>query len=932
MASSSGETPTLTLNTQPSSAPDKSLIALNITAQINEKLTPSTFPQWRAQFEALLIGYDLLDYVEGIFPCPSSAGATADELRKTHWLKEELTLNQRSNRSITDYLHAVKALADEIAIIDHPISDDDLTLYVLNGLGPDFREIAGPIRARESSLTFEELHDLLVGHEAYLRRLETATQHLVASANYTRTKQYTHGGNNQWPSKQNGPNSHRWSHGPSPGRSSNGAQRDGRRSNNSSGRPNNSNRRYQPKCQLCDQLGHTAKTCPQFNSQNVSANCATTSTGKDKTWLLDSAASHNIMGDLSNLSIHSEYDGTDEVILGDGSAQPYFSPSKPVPPLPHQNTQDPHHCLPLFFEAPTPAVPPPSLSGTQPSPPPQEGAPAIVSLSSGNSDHSLRPLFHDCSHALGPSNIQPNPPSDVSLTGSSSPLPFPSHNFSADSNSGSPHNSSNPISPIFPEPPNPPQRTHQMTTRSMNQIFKPKQIHTVSKYPLPQPIEPTSVSQAVSHPHWREAMSNELTALMQHGTWDLVLPPSNCKPVGCKWVFCVKRKADGSVDRFKARLVAKGYNQRPGVDYKDTFSPVVKPATIRAVLSIAVMNRWPLRQMDDNNAFLNGALTETMFMEQPPGFKDLSKPNHVCRLRKEIYGLKQAPRAWYTALKSAILQLGFYNSKADSSLFIYSQGSTLCYFLVYVDDLVITGNNSIFVASIIKQLGDMFSLKDMGSLHFFLGIEVIPTHTGLFLSQHKYVRELLAKTSMSGAKMSPPLSPPLKPFNCLMASLLWTALSFVESLAAFSTPVLRTYSDADWVGNIDDRTSTSAYISFLGSNPISWSSKKQRAVARSSTEAEYRALANAASETMWLSTLFQELQFSVTESPQLLCDNLGATHLSFNPVNHSRMKHIQIDLHFRTEFLRTKIGLADGSSILRGRIREECVDHKTEHI
>uniref|UniRef100_A0A2N9HE87 Reverse transcriptase Ty1/copia-type domain-containing protein n=1 Tax=Fagus sylvatica TaxID=28930 RepID=A0A2N9HE87_FAGSY len=877
------------------------------------------------------------------FPAPPPLVSTADELRKTHWvrqdklilsailastspsitpliataktshgawtklktlyasrsrtramqLKEELTLNQRGNRSITDYLHAVKALADEIAIIDHPISDDDLTLYVLNGLGPDFREIAGPIRTRESSLTFEELHDLLVGHEAYLRRLETATQHL----------------------------------------------------------------------------------------------------GKDKTWLLDSAASHNITGDLSNLSIHSEYDGTDEVILGDGSAQPYFRPSNSVPPLPHQNTQDPHHCLPLFFEAPTSAVPPPSLSGTQPSPPPQEGAPAIVSLSSGNSDHSLRPLFHDCSHALGPSNIQPNPPSDAHLT-----------------------TSSNPISPIFPEPPNPPQRTHQMTTRSMNQIFKPKQIHTVSKYPLPQLIEPTSVSQAISHPHWREAMSNELTALMQHGTWDLVLPPSNCKPVGCKWVFRVKRKADGSVDRFKARLVAKGYNQRPGVDYKDTFSPVVKPATIRAVLSIAVMNGWPLRQMDVNNAFLNGALTETVFMEQPPGFKDLSKPNHVCRLRKAIYGLKQAPRAWYTALKSAILQLGFSNSKADFSLFIYSQGSTLCYFLVYVDDLVITGNNSIFVASIIKQLGDMFSLKDMGSLHFFLGIEVIPTQTGLFLSQHKYVRELLAKTSMSGAKdVSTPLSTTQtlqlldgtaavdsSEFRRILGSLQYLSLtrpdiSFaVNKLSQFmhkptsthwtatkrllrylkqtifhgiqitnaGTPVLRTYSDADWAGNIDDRTSTSAYISFLGSNPISWSSKKQRAVARSSTDAEYRALANAASETMWLSTLLQELQFSVTNSPQLLCDNLGATHLSFNPVNHSRMKHIQIDLHFvrdlvqkgslqvrhvhtqdqladlltkplskqRTEFLRTKIGLADGSSILRGRIREECVDHKSEHI
>ena len=171
------------------------------------------------------------------------------------------------------------------------------------------------------------------------------------------------------------------------------------------------------------------------------------------------------------------------------------------------------------------------------------------------------------------------------------------------------------------------------------------------------------------------------------------------------------------------------------------------------------MNEWDLRRLDVNNAFLHGELTAIVFMAQPPGFKDLSKPHHVCRLKKAIYGLKQAPRAWYTTLKTAILQLGFQNSKADSSFFIYSQGSTLCYFLVYVDDFVITGNNPTLVASIIKQLGHMFSLKDIGSLHFFLGIEVIPTKAGLFLSQHKYIHELLDNTSMSGAKVvSTPLS------------------------------------------------------------------------------------------------------------------------------------------------------------------------------
>jgi hypothetical protein len=354
--------------------------------------------------------------------------------------------------------------------------------------------------------------------------------------------------------------------------------------------------------------------------------------------------------------------------------------------------------------------------------------------------------------------------------------------------------------------------------------------------------------------------------------------------------------------------------------------------------------------MDVNNAFLNGALTETVFMQQPPGFKNLSKSYYVCRLNKALYGLKQAPRAWYTALKFVILQLGFQNSKADSSLFIYKNNSTICYLLVYVDDLVITENAPSFVHSVIQQLGALFSLKDMGSLHYFLGIEVIPTPVSLLLSQHQYVRALLATTSMSGAKnVSTPLSSTQSlqlddgtaavdssHFRRIIGSLQYLTLtrpdiSFaVNKLYQFmhrptithwtvakrllrylkhtichglqlrktGNTALRTYSDADWADNIDDRTSTSAYISFLGSNPISWSSKKQRAVARSLTEAEYRALATAASETVWLSTLLTELGVPAPHCPQLLCDNLGATYLSFNPVNHSRMKHIQIDLYF----------------------------------
>lgn len=277
-------------------------------------------------------------------------------------------------------------------------------------------------------------------------------------------------------------------------------------------------------------------------------------------------------------------------------------------------------------------------------------------------------------------------------------------------------------------------RTHRMTTKSMNDIYKPKKSFLVTKHPLPSFLEPSSVPQALADSRWHAAMSSELTALMRHNTWQLVPPPPNCNIVGCKWVFRIKRHADGSIDRFKSRLVAKGFNQRLGVDYKETFSPVVKPATIRTVLTIVVMQGWSLRQLDVNNAFLHGHLTEKVYMTQPPGFKNPEKSDYVCCLTKAIYGLKQAPRAWYSALKQALASFGFINSKSDSSLFVFYNGSNIAYCLVYVDDLILTGNNFVFVANIIDQLGQTFSIKDLWPLHFFLGVEVIPTADGLFLT------------------------------------------------------------------------------------------------------------------------------------------------------------------------------------------------------
>jgi hypothetical protein len=170
-------------------------------------------------------------------------------------------------------------------------------------------------------------------------------------------------------------------------------------------------------------------------------------------------------------------------------------------------------------------------------------------------------------------------------------------------------------------------------------------------------------------------MDLEYGALMKNKSWHLVPPMKGRNVVGCKWIYKIKRKQDGSLDRYKARLVAKGFKQRYGIDYDDTFSPVVKITTIRIVLSITVSRGWNLRQLDVQNVFLHGYLEEEVYMQQPPGYEDPARPNYVFKLDKTLYGLKQAPRAWYSRLSSKLIALDFQSSKADMSLFFYSQGN-----------------------------------------------------------------------------------------------------------------------------------------------------------------------------------------------------------------------------------------------------------------
>ena len=173
-----------------------------------------------------------------------------------------------------------------------------------------------------------------------------------------------------------------------------------------------------------------------------------------------------------------------------------------------------------------------------------------------------------------------------------------------------------------------------------------------------------------------------------------MVPPSPSQNVvGCKWVFKLKRNIDGSISKYKAKLVAKGFHQQFEIDFEETFSPVIKPPTVRIILSLTVQFNWPLRQLDVSNAFLHGFLREEVYMVQPPGYVDPAHPNHVCKLLKSLYRLKQTPRTWFERFSTKLLHLGFQASLSDSSLFIFRQGSLVVYLLVYVDDIVITGNN-----------------------------------------------------------------------------------------------------------------------------------------------------------------------------------------------------------------------------------------------
>ncbi|GBE89144.1 hypothetical protein SCP_1501500 [Sparassis crispa] len=438
--------------------------------------------------------------------------------------------------------------------------------------------------------------------------------------------------------------------------------------------------------------------------------------------------------------------------------------------------------------------------------------------------------------------------------------------------------------------------------------------------------EPKTLSDAkrsLEWPKWEQAVQTELNQLQGMKTWELVEPPKDRKPVGNKWVLVKKTNKEGEIIKYKARLVAKGYSQIPGMDYTETFAPVVRLETIRAILGLAAILDWEIGQMDVKGAYLNGTLKEEVYMRQPEGYSDGTY--RVCKLKKTLYGLKQSGREWNIVLNCKLLDAGFKRLFSDPCAYIWIKGDKIEIVTVWVDDLLIFTNDCALMDQLKRELRNMFEVTDLGEPQKIVGIEIERDRSKrtIKISQTKYIESILHKNGLTNANtVGMPLDPntvlekeePETDDECdrdngyasLIGSLMYAAIATrpdiahaVQRLSSFTANpgmahwtaakrVLRYlsgmrelgiiygpiadvkpedqsifvgYSDADYANDIRDHKSISGYIFKLGNGTITWSSKKQTTVASSTTEAEYMASAEAAKEAVWLRTLFKEIGF-----------------------------------------------------------------------
>ncbi|GJT73476.1 putative ribonuclease H-like domain-containing protein [Tanacetum coccineum] len=461
--------------------------------------------------------------------------------------------------------------------------------------------------------------------------------------------------------------------------------------------------------------------------------------------------------------------------------------------------------------------------------------------------------------------------------------------------------------------------------------------------------EPKKVSQALADESWVEAMQEELLQFKLQEVWVLCDLPEGKRVIGTKWVFRNKRDERGTIIKNKARLVAQGYRQEEGVDYDEVFAPVARIEAIRLFLAFASFMGFIVYQMDVKSAFLYGNITEEVYVKQPPGFEDPAHPNKVYRVVKALYGLHQAPRAWYERLSTFLLKHGYRRGAIDKTLFIKKDRRDIMLVQVYVDDIIFGSTKSSMVKDFEELMQKEFKMSSMGELTFFLGLQVKQSNGGIFLSQDKYVKDILNKFDFRTIK---PASTPIEAhkslgkdeegedvdvhlYRSMIGCLMYLTASrpdimFVVCLCArFQvTPKvshlhavkrifrylkhqpklglwypkdspfhLEAFSDSDYAGDNHDRRSTSGGCQYLGRRLVSWQCKKQTIVAISSTEAEYVAAASCCAQVLWMQNQLLDYGFNFMNT-EIHIDNESTICIVKNPVFHSKTKHIQIRHHF----------------------------------
>ncbi|KAK1692319.1 hypothetical protein QYE76_009016 [Lolium multiflorum] len=481
--------------------------------------------------------------------------------------------------------------------------------------------------------------------------------------------------------------------------------------------------------------------------------------------------------------------------------------------------------------------------------------------------------------------------------------------------------------------------------------------------------DPATYEEAMMSPDsnkWQEAMKSEMGSMYDNKVWTLVDLPDSRKAVENKWIFKRKTDADGNITVYKARLVAKGFRQIQGVDYDETFSPVAKLKSVRILLAIAAFFDYEIWQMDVKTAFLNGDIEEELYMVQPKGFVDPKNADKVCKLQRSIYGLKQASRSWNRRFDKVIKDFGFIQCHGEACIYKKVSGSSVAFLILYVDDILLIGNDIELLSSVKGYLNNSFSMKDLGEASYILGIKIYRDRSRrlIGLSQSTYLDKILKKFRMDESKkgflpmlpgkvLSKTQGPATAeerermsqiPYASAVGSIMYAMLCTRPDIAHAvsltsryqSDPgmehwttvknilkylkrtkdmflcyggdqelVVTSYTDASWNTDPDDSKSQSGYVFILNGAAVSWASSKQCTVAKSSTESEYIAASEASSEAVWMKRFIVELGVvpSALDPLVIYCDNMGAIANAQEPRSHKRLKHIKLRYHSIREYI-----------------------------